>query len=304
MSENKNIASNSQYQDLYKSESDVIISTLINAQQNVFQAINSSISALTNAVDAMSLHLKNYPKGRIGFTGAGTSGRLAVGEMAELPPTFGWPKQRLLSLIAGGDAATQMEKSRAEDDIDLAITLAQSHNISEQDCIIGVAASGTTPFTCKFIEEARAKGALTIAITNATQSPLADLAQYPIIAQTGPEVLAGSTRLAAGTAQKIILNSLTTAVMMKLGLVYKGRMIAMVPTNQKLVKRAINMICELCNIDNIKAESYLKRADNHLPTALMIAHGADISTAQQLLQHHQDNFVAALEAWQNKSIAK
>jgi N-acetylmuramic acid 6-phosphate etherase len=203
------------------------------ASLDVFKAAKS----LEIATDKIYQHLNLYPKGRLIYVGAGTSGRIGVQDGVELLPTFSWPKSRLDYIIAGGDAAVLNSIENAEDDILEAIKIVLAKSINSNDVVIGLAASGNTPFTCKVLDEANKKNALTIAISNNPSGKLLEFGKYQIILDTKEELIAGSTRLKAATAQKICLNVISSLVMIKMGRVKNGKMSHMSPTNHKLRDR-------------------------------------------------------------------
>ena len=207
------------------------------ASLDVFKAAKS----IEIATDKIYQHLNLNPKGRLIYVGAGTSGRIGVQDGVELLPTFSWPKSRLDYIIAGGKAALLNSIENAEDDILEATKIVLTKTINSQDVIIGLAASGNTPFTCKVLEEANKKNALTIAISNNPSGKLLEFGQYQIILDTKEELIAGSTRLKAGTAQKICLNIISSLVMVKMGRVENGKMSHMLPTNQKLRDRRLRI---------------------------------------------------------------
>jgi N-acetylmuramic acid 6-phosphate etherase len=182
--------------------------------------------------------------GRVFYLGAGTSGRLGVLDASELPPTFGVPDNMVIGLIAGGDVALRKAVENAEDDPEMAWKELQKYYISSKDTVIGIAASGTTPYVIGGVIKAREAGLLTGCITCNPGSKIAAVAEYPIEAIVGPEIVTGSTRLKAGTAQKMILNMITTTIMIKLGRVKGNKMINMQLTNSKLVDRGTRMLME------------------------------------------------------------
>ena len=211
------------------------------ASLDVFKAAKS----IEIATDKIYQHLNLNPKGRLIYVGAGTSGRIGVQDSVELLPTFSWPKSRLDYIIAGGDAALLNSIENAEDDILEATKIVLTKSINSDDVIIGLAASGNTPFTCKVLEEANKKNALTIAISNNPSGKLLEFGKCQIILDTKEELIAGSTRLKAGTAQKICLNIISSMVMVKMGRVHNGAMSHMVPTNAKLRQRKLRIKREL-----------------------------------------------------------
>ena len=207
------------------------------ASLDVFKAAKS----IEIATDKIYQHLNLNPKGRLIYVGAGTSGRIGVQDGVELLPTFSWPKSRLDYIIAGGKAALLNSIENAEDDILEATKIILTKTINSQDVIIGLAASGNTPFTCKVLEEANKKNALTVAISNNPSGKLLEFGKCQIILDTKEELIAGSTRLKAGTAQKICLNIISSLVMVKMGRVENGKMSHMLPTNQKLRNRRLRI---------------------------------------------------------------
>ena len=207
------------------------------ASLDVFKAAKS----IEIATDKIYQHLNLNPKGRLIYVGAGTSGRIGVQDGVELLPTFSWPKSRLDYILAGGNAALLNSIENAEDDILEATKIVLTKSINSDDVIIGLAASGNTPFTCKVLEEANKKNALTVAISNNPSGKLLEFGKCQIILDTKEELIAGSTRLKAGTAQKICLNIISSLVMVKMGRVKNGKMSYMLPTNQKLRDRRLRI---------------------------------------------------------------
>jgi len=217
------------------------ISLMIKEHRVASLDVNKAAISIEIASHKIYQHLKINPKGRLIYVGAGTSGRIGVQDGVELLPTFSWPKSRLDYIIAGGDAAVLNSIENAEDDILEAAKIVLTKSINSEDVIIGLAASGNTPFTCKVLEEAKKKKALTIAISNNPHGKLLEFGKYKIILDTKEELIAGSTRLKAGTAQKICLNVMSSLVMVKMGRVKNGKMTHMLPTNQKLRDRKLRI---------------------------------------------------------------
>ena len=213
------------------------ISLMIKEQRGASLSVYKAMKSIEIVTDKIYQHLKLNSKGRLIYVGAGTSGRIGVQDGVELLPTFSWPKSRLDYIIAGGDAAILNSIENAEDDITQATEDVLKKLINSQDVLIGLAASGNTPFTCKVLEEANKKEALTIAISNNPHGKLLELGKCKIILDTKEELIAGSTRLKAGTAQKICLNIISSLVMIKMGRVKNGKMSHMLPLNQKLKDR-------------------------------------------------------------------
>lgn len=281
------------YLDLDLWPTELAVQAMLEGQMAAIAAIQSQTVAIARAADAAAARLGQ--NGRMIFAGAGTSGRLAVQDGTELHPTFGWPMERLVFLMAGGVGALTEAQEGAEDDADPARADIDAHGVGASDVVIGVAASGRTPFTVAAIERARAAGALTIAIANNPNSILVERAEHAVVAATGSEVLAGSTRMKAGTAQKAVLNLLSTAIMLRLGLVYRGRMVAMRISNAKLLHRARRMVQDIAGVDADMAEHALNEADNEIRLAVVIAAGIPASQAAALLAEHHGNLRDVLQ---------
>ena len=213
------------------------ISLMIKEQRKASSEVKKASKSIEVTSNKIYEHLIHNPKGRLVYSGAGTSGRIGVQDGVELLPTFNWPKKRLDYLIAGGNKALLNSIENAEDNISQATKAVSKISINSQDVVIGLAASGNTPFTCKVLEESNKRGALTVAISNNPKGKLLNFGTYKIILDTKEELISGSTRLKAGTAQKICLNIISSMVMVKMGRVRDGVMSHMVPTNQKLRDR-------------------------------------------------------------------
>jgi N-acetylmuramic acid 6-phosphate etherase len=222
--------------------------------------------------------------GRLIYAGAGTSGRLAVQDGAELLPTFSWPRERLLLLIAGGDAAMVQAVEGAEDETGQATALVRHHETGPSDALIAVAASGTTPFTLAALREASRLGALTIGIANNEGAPLLTEAGCPVFLDTGPEPIAGSTRMNAGTAQRIALNLLSSLVMIRLGRVYDGLMVEVQATNAKLAARRKRMVMHLTGKDESEVRDALQRAGGNVKLAVLLLEGLSLAAAKDALE--------------------
>lgn len=264
-------------------------------QRAAIDALEARCGAIAAAAEAAATRLREGA-GRLVYAGAGTSGRVAVQDGVELVPTFGWDEARLHWLLAGGEAALAGAVEGAEDDADAARAAVAEAAIGNNDVVIAVAASGRTPFTCAVAEAARQTGALIIAIANNADAPLLALADHAILAETGAEVIAGSTRMQAGTAQRAALTMLSTTTMIALGRVHRGRMIAMRATNAKLRERAMRMVMELAAVGEDVAADALERGEADIATAVLIARGASSGQAGQLLSSHQGRLGEALAA--------
>ena len=221
------------------------LSLMIKEQKDAALEVKKSIKSIEHAIEAIYTHLTLSSTGRLIYAGAGTSARIGVQDGVELFPTFNWPKERLDFIIAGGINALLNSIENAEDDIRSAKKIVEDKFICHEDVVIGVAASGNTPFTCRVLKKARNLNALTIAISNNHNGKILKYGDHKIVLDTKAEVIAGSTRLKAGTAQKICLNLISSMVMVKMGRVKNGMMNEMVPTNEKLrlrKKKLINFI--------------------------------------------------------------
>ena len=218
------------------------LSLMIKEQRNAALVVKRSIKSIEHVIEVIYKHLTLNSKGRLIYAGAGTSARIGVQDGVELFPTFNWPKERLDFIIAGGVNALLNAIENAEDDIDSAEKIVEDKLICCEDAVIGVAASGNTPFTCRVLEKAKNQNALTVAISNNPNGKILRYGDHKIILNTKEEVIAGSTRLKAGTAQKICLNVISSMVMVKMGRVKNGMMNEMIPTNEKLRLRKKNLI--------------------------------------------------------------
>lgn len=235
--------------------------------RTVAERVGEALPAVARAVDALAARLDKG--GHWLSIGAGTSGRLAVLDAAELPPTFGTDPNLVVAILAGGPDALLRAVEGAEDDEEAAVRDLTKAGLTPADAVLGIAASGTTPYVVRGVAHARGLGALTVAIVCARGTPLERAAEIPIVVDVGPEVLSGSTRLKAGTAQKLVLNMLSTAVMRRRGLVYKGEMVAVRPTNKKLKRRAVRIASELLGRSAEEAEKLLRQCGWELPVALV-----------------------------------
>ncbi|MEX1192842.1 MAG: N-acetylmuramic acid 6-phosphate etherase [Brumimicrobium sp.] len=246
----------SNYDDLEKMSLRDVLIGMNKEDQSVPLAVEKIISEIESFISKALIKMKKG--GRLFYLGAGTSGRLGVVDASECPPTFGVDHGLVVGLIAGGDNAIRKAVENAEDDFNQGWNDLQVHSINKNDVIVGIAASGTTPYVLGAIEKANKKGNLTAGITCNPDSPLSKVAQHPLVAVVGPEFVTGSTRLKSGTAQKLILNMISTSLMIGLGHVEGNKMVDMQLSNYKLVQRGIMMVAEACNISNDKAEELLK----------------------------------------------
>ena len=236
-----------------------MLTMINNEDKTVAAAVEKCIPQISLLVDKAYECLQNG--GHVFYCGAGTSGRLAVADAAELPPTYGLDPKRIVAIIAGGIGAMVNASEGCEDSRERALKTFMEYGISKGDMVIGISASGQAPFVLTIMEEAKKLGCLVGAITNNSDTLLEKAADITVAALTGAEAIKGSTRMKAGTAQKMILNMFSTAVCIKLGYVYKNYMVNMVTSNRKLRKRAITMVCDISGISETEAEKALENND-------------------------------------------
>ncbi len=286
-------AANARFEGLDAWDTRAILAALWEGQLAAVAALGPALGALAGATDAAATRLAGG--GRLAYAGAGTSGRIGMQDGAELAPTFDWPPERLLLLMAGGEGALIRAVENAEDRDDLARTEVAAHGIGEADVLVGLAASGATPFTLACVREARGRGALTIGIANSRNAPLLAAAEHPVLLETGAEAIAGSTRMNAGTAQKAALNLFSTALMVRLGRVYRARMVDMLAGNDKLRRRAGRMLTELTGCTDADARAALAAADGKVKlAALMLLRSLDREAAEAALSRAGSHLRGAL----------
>ena len=271
-----------------------ILDALLEGQMAAVAAVRPVLTALADAADAAAERLRDG--GRLAYAGAGTSGRIAVQDGAELTPTFAWPRDRLVFLMAGGDSALIEAVENAEDRDDLARRDVARTGLGPPDVMLALAASGATPYTLACLQAARAAGALTIAIAHSLGAPLLAAAHHPVLIETGAEPIAGSTRMKAGTAQKVALNLFSTALMVRLGRVYRGQMVDMAARNAKLRARAVRMLQTLSGCTPDAATAALAQTDGTVKTAMLILRGLSRVDAEALLAQHHGQLRPALDA--------
>ncbi len=268
--------------------------TLINQEdQQVALAVARVLDQVAQAVDRIAERLQNG--GRLYYIGTGTSGRLGVLDASECPPTFGVSPEQVCGIIAGGDRALRSAVEAAEDDAEQAARDLMAAGASARDAIVGISASGNTPYTLGAIEYAKRIGAAAISVTCNPDSRMAAAAEVSIAPIVGAEVIAGSSRMKAGTSQKLILNMLSTATMIRLGLVYSNLMSNLQANNAKLHRRAKAILAEEANLSEAEASRIFGEAENDLRVALVMAH-AQVSRdeAKRLLAAHQNSVRRAL----------
>ncbi len=250
----------SRYSDLDKMNTGELLRNMNSEDKTVPEIIEKEIPAIEKLVDVIVEQIQKG--GRLFYIGAGTSGRLGVLDASECPPTFGVSDNVVIGLIAGGDVALRKAVENAEDDTTRAWKDLQAYNINNKDVLIGIAASGTTPYVIGGIQDADKNGLITGCITNNKNSPLARAAKFPIEVEVGPEFVTGSTRMKSGTAQKLVLNMISTSVMIKLGRVKGNKMVDMQLSNKKLVNRGVLMIMEELGVNEDKAAKLLSEYKN------------------------------------------
>jgi N-acetylmuramic acid 6-phosphate etherase len=260
----------------------------------VASAVAAEADRIAHAVDQIADRMAHG--GRLIYAGAGTSGRIAMLDASELPPTYGVDPSLVRVLIAGGERALLHAVEGAEDDEDAAIE-AVNCEVKSDDAVVGIAASGTTPYTVAAVRRANMLGALTVGITSVPDSPLAKEADIPIVVQTGPEVIMGSSRMKSGTAQKLVLNTISTGVMIRLGRVYSNLMIDMPATNEKLRNRAVRMVELAAGVTRPAAAQAMRHADGNVKLAAVMAKkNLSAADARKLLDAHRGNLREVLEA--------
>jgi N-acetylmuramic acid 6-phosphate etherase len=270
-----------------------IVRLMNREDHKVATAVQKQLPAIARAVDAIVHAIQSG--GRLIYVGAGSSGRQAILDAAECPPTFGVSQKQVAALIAGGARAIASPVEGAEDSTANAARDLRKIHLNKNDVVVGIAASGTTPYVLSALRYARERGALTVALTSNRHMPLARLAKIVIATQVGPEVLTGSTRLKAGTAQKMVLNMLSTAAMARLGHTYENLMIDVMLTNRKLVGRALRMLAEASGRDLASARRALRQSKHNLRVALvMLRRRCNAREARKILRAANNNLRRAL----------
>lgn len=286
-------ATDPRYREIDRWPTETAVEAMLEAQLAAIAALKSQTAAMAAAIEAAAERLRRG--GRIAYAGAGTSGRIGVQDGVELTPTFNWPFERLVFLIAGGPAALTRTQEGAEDSREAAETSVIEEGIGPDDVLIGIAASGRTPYVIAALEAARAAGALTIGVANNPDAPVLRAAEHAVLADTGSEVVAGSTRMKAGTAQKVTLNLISTGIMLRLGLVHHGLMVNMQVSNAKLRQRAIRMVSALAEVEAAPAEAALDAGGRDIKTAVLVARGLSADDARIRLAAAQGSLGAALD---------
>lgn len=270
-----------QSEGIHSLSGDVVLSRVLMAQSAAISAVERSIPQITQAADAGARSLGGG--GRMGYAGAGSSGLMAMADCLELPGTFGIAPDRLPILFAGGVQALVHMQGHVEDDPALAIADLERSGLVAGDTVLCLAASGATPFTLTIAAEAKARGVTVVGFANVAQSPLLQAADIPVFLDTGPEIIAGSTRMTAGTSQKIALNMLSVLVGIRLGHVHDGFMVNLVADNRKLIDRAARMVAALSGVDIDRAIMALRQSDGRVKPAVLIARGFTPEEAEKAL---------------------
>src|SRR5258705_973177 len=270
-----------------------MIAAMYDGQLAVCAAVRPALQAINAAVEDAVAALKRG--GRMVYVGAGTSGRIALQDGAELRPTYDWPSERVVFVMAGGMQAVLQSVEGAEDDEEKGAGAIAEAEVNEHDVVIAVAASGTTPFTIGALRAAAARDPGCIAVANNRGATLFELARHRILIETGTEVLAGSTRMQAGTAQKIVLNLFSTAVMVKLGRVYRGLMVSMRASNAKLLRRAEIIVSQIVGCDENEAAKFVQRAEGDVKLAVLLGLGWEQAEAVEALLKHEGNLRSVID---------
>ncbi|MCF6794895.1 N-acetylmuramic acid 6-phosphate etherase [Priestia megaterium] len=269
-----------------------IVKKINEEDHQVPHAINKVLPVIALLVDEIVSAFKQG--GRLIYIGAGTSGRLGVLDASECVPTFGTPAEQVIGIIAGGDKALRHALEGAEDNKKQAIEDLKAINLSNKDILVGIAASGRTPYTLSALAYANSLGTVTGCVVNSPQSPMEQEAKYAIVAESGPEVVTGSTRMKAGTAQKLVLNMLTTASMIQIGKVYSNLMVDVQPTNDKLVQRAKNIIAELTGVSPEEAAESLQTYKTPKAAILALLTSIEADEVHRLLDKHDGHLKKAI----------
>ncbi len=259
-----------------------VLAIINNEDRKVANAVSEALPGIQIAVDAIVAGWA--AGGRLFYIGAGTSGRLGVLDASECPPTFGVSPGLVQGVIAGGDVALRSSIESAEDSPDAGASVMVGLGVGKSDVVVGLAASGATPFVVGAVREARARGAITVGVCCNQDAPLSSVVDIPIEVIVGPEVVAGSSRMKAGTAQKLVLNMLSTASMIKSGKTYRNLMVDVLPTNQKLRARALDLVARIGHVDPAGADAALVASGNRVKPAIVMARlGCSVAEADRHL---------------------
>jgi N-acetylmuramic acid 6-phosphate etherase len=290
---------NKDSEDLHKFSTFEIIQLMNGEDKKVAACVEKALPQIKIAIDAVVEALENG--GRLFYIGAGTSGRLGVLDASECPPTFGVSHHLVNGIIAGGEKAVRFPIENAEDDYQEGRAMIEKM-VNQNDILIGIASSGSTPYVLGAVGKANEKNISTVGISCNVSSPLTKLAKFPIEIPVGPEIVTGSTRLKAGTAQKMVLNMISTASMIKLGKVYKNLMVNVQATNEKLRQRSTSIIQELTGVEEKVAKEMERKANGDTRTAiLMTMFSVDYEKAVAVLDETRGHFPKAVEVLQKQT---
>lgn len=270
---------------------------LNNEDKKVAFAVEKELERIAEAVDVITEKLEEG--GRLIYIGAGTSGRLGVLDASECPPTFGVVRTMVQGVIAGGDIAIRNSVEGAEDDMEGAVQQLKEIELSSKDVLVGIAASGRTPYVLGALQYGNKMGAVTISVSCSPDSEIAKVANIAITPVVGPEAVTGSTRLKAGTAQKMVLNMLSTGAMIRLGKVYENYMVDVQALNEKLVERSKRIVMQVTGVSSVEASTVLETTGYDVKLAIfLIKAGLDIETGRRILSEHKGRLEKALESLQ------
>ncbi|EIC00274.1 MULTISPECIES: N-acetylmuramic acid 6-phosphate etherase [Pantoea] len=282
-------------QNIDELSTEAMLRVINDEDKKVALAVEAILPQIAAAVDAICAAFR--AGGRLIYCGAGTSGRLGILDASECPPTFGTPREQVIGLIAGGHTAILQAVENAEDNREQGAQDLKDIHFSRHDILVGIAASGRTPYVLGALAYANELGATTVALTCNPNSAMAQVAAIALTPVVGPEIVTGSSRMKAGTAQKLVLNMLTTGAMIRSGKVYGNLMVDVEATNQKLVQRQVNIVMQATDCDDATARAALTACGGHCKTAiLMVLAGLDADEAKALLSQHQGFIRQALQA--------
>jgi N-acetylmuramic acid 6-phosphate etherase len=281
--------------DLDLRPTDELVTLMRDEEAAVAAAIQRAIPQIAAAIDAIAQRMARG--GRLIYIGAGTAGRVGVLDASECPPTFGVAPGTVIGLLAGGDTAFTAAVENAEDDEDAAVADLDRVGVGEQDSVVAITASGRTPYAVAAARHARRRGALTVGVACTPHSPVAAMSDHAIEVVVGPELLSGSTRLKAGTAQKLVLNMISTVVMIRLGRTYGNLMVDLRATNEKLRVRAVRIVEQAAGVAPEVAAAALRAAAGEVkPAILHLVRGIDVAEARRLLEAHGGHLRAAISS--------
>jgi N-acetylmuramic acid 6-phosphate etherase len=287
--------SNPEYRQIDRNSVLEITKLMNSADRTVPAAVTQSLPQIATAIEAIVDRLR--AGGRLLYVGSGTSGRLGVLDAAECPPTFGTDPELVQGIIAGGPSALVRSVEGAEDDLPAGEKAIVDAQVDEHDVVVGISASGRTPYAIGAVREGRRRGALTVSLSCTSEAELSVEVDHPLEVVVGPEIVAGSTRLKAGTATKLVLNMISTVTMIKLGRTYGNRMIELSAINTKLADRAVRIIVDVTGTDEASAREALAQADRRVKVAIvMINNKLDVTAALALLATHNGQLDAVLRA--------